>query len=334
MVNHFPPIYRIIQLRHRYEMPQEIGIEIEMEGHYLALDANRKWIQKGDGSLRGAESMEYITNGPVSRAEVRIYLESLLYRLENDRNNKERPAVLQPSDRCGVHIHVNCQDLTFSEVLNYIFLYLIIEKVLVGYCGESREGNMFCLRASDAEYFVDRMIECKKYSDLQQLMGGGDELRYASINPGALFKFGSLEFRALRTPDNLLDIEEWMRLLVQVKDSAAKFEEPVNIIEHYSRMGEDRFFRDVMGPTFSTLLRERVRDVDEKILNGIRLVQDIAYVPTIKHPIGLGELNAEENRPRRRRELAADREMARRMEQHGGNRHVWAEENGAPGEAE
>ena len=97
MVNHFPPICRIIQLRHRYEMPQEIGIEIEMEGHYLARDANRKWIQKGDGSLRGAESMEYITNGPVSRAEVRIYLESLLYRLENDRNNKERPAEFHPT---------------------------------------------------------------------------------------------------------------------------------------------------------------------------------------------------------------------------------------------
>ena len=143
MASQFPAIHQLIPLRGRFEPPKEIGIEIEMEGQYLQIDPNKEWGFKGDGSLRGREAIEYITNGPIPREDVLKTLNDLLVHMAKDRGYKDHPSLLEPSDRCGVHIHINCQDLTFFQTFNYIFLYLLMEQVLVGYCGESREGNMF-----------------------------------------------------------------------------------------------------------------------------------------------------------------------------------------------
>jgi hypothetical protein len=298
----FPIMKEMYAYDNVYDPDFEIGIEIEMEGRGLDIPRNRFWNCKVDGSLRG-ESREFISNGPMRREIVGLKLNMLQDRLHR--------AVLAPSDRCGVHIHINCQYLTFHEVFNFMFLYLVLEEVLVSYCGESREGNMFCLRASDAEYFVDRMIECKRTSDLRSLIkDGGDQIRYASINPGALFKFGSLEFRALRTPTDLTEIEEWMWILTKVKDAALSLDDPMQVIEDYSGMGEDRFLEHIMGADLSLLLQKRVKNIPTKVLNGIRLVQDIAYTPTVKHPITLRHFfpKRKPGDRMRRRQAIADRD--------------------------
>ena len=103
------------------------------------------------------------------------------------------------------------------------------------------------------------------------------------MNPGAIFKFGSLEFRALRTPDNLLEIEEWINILYQVKEASLRFEDPIGLIEHYSMKGEDRFFTEMMGP-IANLLKRKVKGVNQKLLDGMRLAQDIAYTQTEEFP--------------------------------------------------
>ena len=273
----FPKIHMLHPVKKRIVFPKEIGIEIEMEGRDLLLPENRIWRMTGDGSLRGNESIEYILITPCKLEEVDERITTLLKLI--------KPARLQPSDRCGVHIHINVQDMVFTECFNFIFLYLMFEKVLVGYCGESREGNLYCLRATDAEHFIDRMIVCKRQSNLEELGPfQGISLRYASINPEAIFKFGSVEFRALKTPKDLLKISEWVNILHQVKVSSLKFEEPLNFIEHYSMRGEDRFLNDIMGP-YAPLLRKTVEEVDQKLLDGVRLMQDVAYTPTVVYPV-------------------------------------------------
>lgn len=261
-----------------YPKDTEIGIEIEMEGRRLGIKDNKTWLQKGDGSLRGTENIEYITHGAVKLKDVPKTLDKLLTL------TAETNARFQPSDRCGVHIHINCQHLCFSEVFMFMFLYLVLEKVMVGYCGESREGNLFCLRSVDAEYMIDKMIECKRESDLDYLVPNRDLTRYASVNPGALYKFGSLEFRSLKTPKNFMEIDLWARLLHRIKEASLDFAEPGDVIEQYSMLGENHFLDAIMTKEYADILRKKVPDVDQKVLDGIRLTQDIAYTPTINNP--------------------------------------------------
>ena len=294
MSDDFPLIKDLYSFHGNYKKEREIGIEIEMEGRNLNIPDNKLWGVKNDGSLRGPEHCEYVLNGPVALNKVMDALTILqgLFR-EN--------IVLTPSDRCGIHIHINVQHFTFQETFNFILLYLLLEKVLVGYCGESREGNLYCLRGCDAEYFIDMMIETKKHSDLHHLASGRDTLRYASVNPTAIFKFGSVEFRSLRTPQNLDAIVEWVNLLHTVKTSSLQFDEPTEIIDRYSARGNDRFLSDMVGLRFSELLQKQVEDVEQKILEGIRLTQDIAYTPTITYPltkadIGMGKKKSQKTR--------------------------------------
>jgi len=288
----FPKIKQLIVLPKIYDPVKEIGIEIEMEGKQLYIKRNRMWQQKRDGSLRGRESVEYVLAAPIERKNVNKELQKLIAMLAFESKDGEyRKAILTPSDRCGVHIHINVQQLTFQQVFNFISLYLMFEQVIVGYCGESREGNLFCLRASDAEAFIDQMIECRRKSDLKELKygRGNAELRYSSINPNALFKFGSLEFRSLRTPSNLMEINEWVSILYQVKEASLLYDDPIRFIELYSMRGEDRFFDDIMGPV-ANLLRKKVKDVDQKLMDGVRLIQDVAYTQVEIQPETLTDL--------------------------------------------
>ena len=297
----FPTISDLYSMPKKFPSDKEIGIEIEMEGRHLNIKRNRTWNQKGDGSLRGDETIEYVLQAPTPLKFIKRDLTKLLGMLFDTKD--KRKAVLRPSDRCGVHIHINVQNLTFFEVFNFMFLYLMFEEVLVGYCGKSREGNLFCLRAKDAEYFIDCMIDCKKSSDLTDLHKSRDTLRYSSMNPGAIFKFGSVEFRSLKTPNDLLDIEEWARILYQIKEASLRFDEPVHIIEAYSREGEDRFFDSILG-RWADLIRRKVKDVDQKLLNGVRITQDIAYTEMITTPMTLNDLKGT---PKKKKSMVFDR---------------------------
>jgi len=286
----FPVIKQVIGLAKIHDPAREIGIEIEMEGRNLTIKRNRTWNMVHDGSLRGEEVMEYILSSPTERKNVKRDLTKLIAMLNHEGPDYYK-ARLAPSDRCGVHIHINVQHFTFQQVFNFMFLYLMFEKVIVGYCGESREGNLFCLRASDAESFIDQLIECRRTSDLCKLQHGRGMagLRYASINPSALFKFGSLEFRSLRTPSDLMDIDEWVSILYQVKEASLLYDDPIRFIELYSMRGEDRFFDDMMGPV-ADLLRRKVKDVDQKLMDGVRLTQDVAYTVVEIQPETLVDL--------------------------------------------
>ena len=90
---------------------REIGIEVEVEGNNLIQELSY-WHVKGDGSLRG-EGIEYVTKNPIKEELVKHRL-NYLYNLLNDRSN------LELSDRCGVHIHVNCQHLEMDKVFKLI----------------------------------------------------------------------------------------------------------------------------------------------------------------------------------------------------------------------
>ncbi len=244
---------------------KEVGIEIEMEGTRLKHPISKYWKGVRDGSLRGA-SIEYVLVNPVHRSKSK---ERLLF-LKDEL--KQFRSVLTPSDRCGVHVHINCQDLNTDQVINFALVYLILEDLLVQFCGEERAGNLFCLRASDADRIITGLRICKQQGNMSYVQS--NEFRYASMNLYALSKFGSLEFRAFQTPKDILKIQTWIEILLAIKDYSLKFTNAYDILEHISANGTSNFIHSVLGK-YTYLIESEYQD--NIILESVRRVQEIAY---------------------------------------------------------
>jgi hypothetical protein len=243
---------------------REIGIEIEMEGGKL-VRGPAGWETTSDGSLRG-ESVEWVLTRPVSEADSYILLDRL------QRHLRDHDSVLTPSDRCGVHIHVNVQEMDVDEVFKFCILYLVLENLLVEWCGEDREGNLFCLRAEDADYLVKCLLSAKKKGSFRY--AAQEDIRYASMNITSLAKYGSLEFRALRTPEDFNRIKTWIKFLLAIKRASTNYKSTEEIIELISMRGGRLFLRDIFGELANELSTTRLND---RIIQAARRVQDVAY---------------------------------------------------------
>ncbi len=250
----------------------EVGIEIEMEGENLSLYGNTMyWRQEADNSLRG-ESMEYVLHKPVKRELVSETLIDL---------QKDLPhAVFNPSDRCGVHIHINYQQNTLDQVINAACLWLILEDVLVKWCGEDREGNLFCLRGKDADYQIQQLIHTNVNKDF--VMFSNNEMRYAAQNLCSINKYGSIEYRSLRTPKNLAIIQDWVNILLSIKDAAVQFRNAKEIVEQFSAGSPVDFARRILGPQLEMVQCKGMKDM---LYQGIRRIQDIAYADNLLQPM-------------------------------------------------
>lgn len=247
----------------------EIGIEIEVEGKDLPnhddMPVKKVWRVEVDPSLRG-ESREYVLDKPVNREDVMSSLEVLKQAYKNCKSK------IFDTYRAGIHIHVNVQDMTPKHLMNFIFLYLMYEEALVDFCDKTRRGNHFCLRCTDATYLADKIAQAVSSGDLKVL--NDEDIRYASINLMSLFKFGSVEFRALETTSDWKKVENWTKLLLCLKDAASTFNDPTEIIGQFSSNGFDGFSRTIfkeMFPIMQKLITE------QNLYNGIRNIQFAAY---------------------------------------------------------
>ena len=244
----------------------EVGLEVEVEGDNVCYqDMRGRWREEDDGSLRG-DGVEYVLRRPCSRDKVDSVLEELSDHFE------ARNWEIDDSDRCGVHVHINCQDLEVTQVFNFIVLYLIVEDALTRYCGEDREGNLFCLRARDAAVIIDLVGQAMKDDDLRSFNDQG--MRYSSMNLASLGKYGSLEFRALKTPTNLMEIRTWVQMLLAVKDASLKYEMPSQILNDLSVHGANNFVLRTFGPLAILLAYDTL---DDDIMYAARQIQLPSY---------------------------------------------------------
>ena len=246
----------------------EIGIEIEVEGKNLPLSFNSYWTVHNDGSLRG-ESAEYVLSEPIKRDNVLPFLKYLDSRLKN--------STIKNSIRTSVHVHINMSEKTILQVFLILIVYYILEDIIMTLAGEDRVGNLFCLRASDAEHIIDILELCAK-RDVFTAFLDENNLRYAAANICALGKFNSLEFRALKGTTDPVVISEWISLLLEMIDNTlVSYKTPVEIIQDFSAFGSRRFLEKIL-PTYYTRLILKNGDVDKLLWEGLRMVQGLAYV--------------------------------------------------------
>lgn len=243
----------------------DVGIEVEVEGKNLPI-TEKYWRMEEDGSLRG-ESKEYVLERPMSLAHARLALKYLgvMY-------NKYE-SVVHDSVRAGVHVHVNVQKLNIIELYNFMTVYIILENMLTKYCGESREGNLFCLRTGDAEYLLHQLSEVARSRRFRALVT--DDLRYASMNVKALGTYGSLEFRAMRGTRDLDAIYVWAEVLLNLREVAKTFQSPCEVVANFSEGSASTFVERCLGK--HTDLFTGYTGWEKDIVLGMRRAQDIAF---------------------------------------------------------
>jgi len=239
-----------------YKANGDLGVEIEVEG--LKLPRIRHyWDEEFDGSLRG-ECKEYVLKKPSSFAGVVKALDHL------DNAYKECGTEVYESVRAGVHVHVNVQELSTVQLFTFITAYIVLEDLLVNFCGEYREGNLFCLRVKDADYLQYILEKTAKDRDFSRF--SSDILRYSSMNVVSLSKFGSLEFRAMRGTRDLGVIKNWAKVLLQLRNSACKFDNPIELVDWIANNSTESFLELFLGDLKEELCQGK--DLDKYVREG------------------------------------------------------------------
>lgn len=261
--------YKVRDYLHLGVTPGDVGLEIEMEVTKKVdpLSKYPGWYIEGDGSLRGI-GYEFILKKPLSAKNVNLRIKQL------KKNLDDQGVKIIPSIRAGVHIHLNMQDKTFADVYRFLCCYYPLETVLLNWCGQGRQGNLFCLSGRDAIF----QHECLRDSALQEdiYILRTDSLRYSAMNLQSLFSFGSLEFRALGTDPDLEKISPLIDILTKLKEYACNSVSPWQNLVNISGMGPKSWMESVLGEEITKSLS--YPSMEEDIIADTREVQMLCSV--------------------------------------------------------
>lgn len=245
------------------------GIEIEVEFATTYPTSNiQGWSVTGDGSLRGP-SAEYISRVPRLRETLAKDLPRLVDAL--------RPHTLQISDRCGVHIHMNVQNMKIHSLFALLVAYYTLEDLLVEYLSPERKANVFCMRASDAEFIIEDLVKSAENPKRLARMGG-NTFKYSAMNIETISRFGTLEFRALSTPVKLEEfssILEVVEIFHNLKMASKSFNKPSEVVEMFSGDSLEAFTFHFLPDIAQSIIR--LPTFEDSIFEGMRRAQEIAY---------------------------------------------------------
>ena len=281
-------VMKLFNVSCRCKTAGELGVEIEVEGNNLP-PACDSWEGERDGSLDYRNSREFVLRQPMTLLGVYKSIKEL------SKVFKDKGTTINDSMRAGVHVHVNMQDSTKAELFNFIVLWAIFEDVLLDRCGKYRKGNLFCYPLSRSDNVFGIMMKAAGNSVFLRDFRS-DQYRYCAINIASLKKYGSLEFRAMRTPRDVEDVYQWAKLLLTMKRFSAKFDNPIHLIESLNEVGVDKFYADVFDG-FDDYLTHSC-DLSKQVNEGLMVASAIAYssdwVEVVEEePVGMkfGELD-------------------------------------------
>jgi hypothetical protein len=238
-----------------------IGVEIEIEGCELDhAQAGRRlgvhqsgaaglipvWTVKRDGSLRN-NGLEFVTV-PIHVSSLETVLTQLYAYL-----HRVYPEC-DFSERCGIHIHADCTNLSAAQLLDFIKLYIIFENPIFNFIGEERKGSNFCVplhNFSPAGWF--HYTELRNERILHHIPHQ-ETAKYSALNPCRLVDLGTLEFRHLEGTWDVQRIVTFASIIQRMKFFAMGTRNDQRIQEFISTANTisnfDQFAREVFTPQY------------------------------------------------------------------------------------
>lgn len=246
-----------------------LGIEVELEG-VPNPPKLKYWQDKEDGSLRDG-GIEYVFRSPYCGHDAYNALLEL----------EESMSAISPkmSPRTSVHVHIDIRDLSPEAVFRFIEYFIIFERVLINYCGESRKSNIFCLPFYEAEGNLDYLYPIKngiseeiKIDRLYHLTRSG---RYSALNLRSMETFGSLEIRTFRGEYRTEELLKWVNILLSIKDASRNIAQvDDSIVYLFSSLGPMGFLGSVFKNNTELLIYP---SIEEDLIEGMRIAQDVCF---------------------------------------------------------
>ena len=210
-----PKVYKVKPTMRTAYPDLVMGTELEIEG----LNADRDWAMvvgggwrvETDGSLRGA-------NNPNGNAGMEgIGLEFISHPMESDSLATSVHEFFQKtginannySDRCSVHVHVNCQDLQWVDVACIALLYSVVEDCLFHFIGNDRSNNIFCIPWNQCRISYDLVSKLAA----ENYRAPHSWQKYTALNLQPLEKYGTVEFRHMEGTHDPERITQWLNII-------------------------------------------------------------------------------------------------------------------------
>lgn len=218
-------VFEVIREDRRLDPANEVavGVEVELEGcqYNLGLDRTRTVggvpLEYGidahrDGSLRRG-GIELVTK-PIRGRHIKQNVEYICKLAESQG--------WVTSNRAGIHIHVDVQQLELTKLLNFLKVYTLVEPALFNFASDGRENSIYCKAWHDVDIegvhlFIDETGDLDK-GNISQWSELGT--RYLGLNLNSCRRYGTLEFRHLRSTLNSDRILRWIELLLQAREYA------------------------------------------------------------------------------------------------------------------
>lgn len=219
------------------------GVEIELE-RTTNIRALGAFLPKEDGSLRN-NGMEY-----VSLPWPYEWLVEELNKFYKENSISE----VNVSERCSVHVHLNCQQLTIPQVHCLLKLYQVLEQVLFQWIGADRNTSIFCVPISET-MIHNKVIK----SDPAAFLGIIRRWqKYTAFNLIPLLSLGTVEFRHMSgqaTPEKII---QWLAIIGSMYEFVLK-----NTNEMF-----DAFLMQLNSSSQYQVLIEKVFGEHSKLFNG------------------------------------------------------------------
>lgn len=177
-----------------FEIENTEGIDGDPESHVVP-----GMIWKEDGSLRN-RGLEFITK-PMTYDHLEHTTREFF-----DKNNWNEENY---SERCSIHVHANCRDLTFRQVGSILLLYQAFERLLYAFVGADRDKNIFCVPWSES--MMTYNIVSKLQTEPNNVIRGWQ--KYLGLNLFRLQDLGTLEFRHMPGIYDVSKILSWYQII-------------------------------------------------------------------------------------------------------------------------
>lgn len=193
------------------------GIECLTEGSHNARATRDAWMAKTDGSLGSYATSFELVSPPLSGEEGLTVVKKVCALL-ND-------AGCDVNSKCGLHVHVDCNDLSAQHIANVYNRYLENERAFDDLMPTSRRSNnnTYCRSLT-----TDGRLEARRDA-ASTCSSRGD--RYRKVNLCSFAKFGTIEFRQHSGTTCGAKIANWVRLLLAFVE-ASRPEGTATVVEN------------------------------------------------------------------------------------------------------
>lgn len=187
-----------------------IGVEIELERFIFNSRPYLSLIEIiNDHSLRNS-GRELVFKRPLRGVNLESGIEELSGILDSTNYDK--------SWRCSTHIHLDVRDMTVDEYKNLVFVSSIVEPTLFK-MEPTRVDNPYCipydkLTNSNTVASVFNSLFDNRFRDLEYFP------KYSSINLGATYKYGSIEYRTFEAIDDMTKLIKYINMIMLAKKIA------------------------------------------------------------------------------------------------------------------